>query len=120
MPAAATSVDASLEASLIPVNNPVREVCTDDTLSPTDYFNVPIARFAGASIELNGREVTPDGLYEWAQKHYKHKAERALHVQIAPDGMANANNALAPLSRLHPDLRLRRVEFGFTCPKLDR
>jgi hypothetical protein len=120
MPTPQQHLAAPLHASFIPVENPVGELCGDDTNSLTEWFNVLVARFAGTLINLNGRGVTADGLYGWAEKYYERKAERVLYVQIALDSMANAEHALEPLVRLHPNFMVRRVNFGFTCPKLHR
>lgn len=60
------------------VPTPVLELCTDDTLSRTDYINVPIVRFAGSKIELNGAQWSEQELLEWAQGRYKSLPEEAL------------------------------------------
>jgi hypothetical protein len=104
----------------VQVKNPVRELCTDDTLSPTEWINVPLARFARSSLELNGRNISEQGLADWAERYYKTKAERGLWLEISPEANADAEHALLPLLRLYPDLQLRQVDFGFTCPKLQK
>lgn len=102
------------------VKNPVRELCTDDTLSPTEWINVPLARFAHSSLELNGRTISEQRLVDWAERYYKTKTERGLWLEISPEANADAEHALLPLLRLYPDLQLRQVDFGFTCPKLQK
>jgi hypothetical protein len=104
----------------VQVKNPERELCTDDSLSPTEWINVPLARFAHSSLELNGRNVSEQGLLDWAEQYYTAKAERGLWVEISSESRANAEPALLPLLRLYPDLQLRQVDFGFTCPKLQK
>lgn len=34
-----------------PVLNPIGEMCTDDSESRTEYFNVPVVRFEGSGIQ---------------------------------------------------------------------
>jgi TonB family protein len=109
---------APVSASFAVVGNPVRELCTDDTYSQTEWFNGPVARFSSSVIDLNGRTVTVQELQDWAANYYKRKAERVLWVQVAPDAMTNAERTMMTLLRVFPDLRVRQVEFGFTCPKL--
>ncbi|MGA7460704.1 MAG: hypothetical protein WBW69_10785 [Candidatus Korobacteraceae bacterium] len=106
--------------SYVQVKNPERELCTDDTLSPVEWINVPFARFANSSLELNGRTVSEQELRDWAAKYYRTKVERGLWVEVSPESEGNAEHALLPLLRLYPDLQLRRVQFGFTCPKLQK
>lgn len=62
----------------VQVKNPERELCTDDTLSPTEWINVPLARFAQSGLELNRRNVSEQGLLDWAEKCYRTKAEKGL------------------------------------------
>lgn len=106
--------------SFIPVEDPISQLCTDDTMSRTEWFNVPVVRFSGAAIDLFGRTTTPHDLQEWAKKYYEHKVERGLWVQIAPGDVENAERELLPLVRMFPDLQLRQVDFGFSCPKIHR
>jgi hypothetical protein len=118
LPAPKASPTAPLHVSLIPVENPVDQLCYDDTLSRTEWFNVPIAKFSGTAIDLLGRPATTKDLQHWATGYYEHKVERALWVQIAPGSVGNAEQALVPLVRMFPDLQVRQVEFGFSCPKI--
>ena len=104
--------------SFIFVNDPVDQLCYDDTRSRTEWFNVPVAKFSGAAIDLLGRPATTKVLQDWATKHYEHKVGRELWVQIAPGSVGNAEKALLPLVRMFPDLQVRQVEFGFSCPKI--
>jgi hypothetical protein len=101
------------------VKNPEGEVCRDDTLSPTEWVNVPLARFTD-TIELNGRLMSEQDLQHWANTYYRNKAERALWVEVDTAGQAKADHALLPLLRTYPNLHLRQVEFGFSCPKLPK
>ncbi len=117
---AKTSPIAPLHVSFIPVEDPISQLCTDDTLSQTEWFNVPVVRFSGTAIDLFGRTTTTHDLQHWAKKYYEHKVERALWVQIAPGDVENAERALLPLVRIFPDLQLRQVDFGFSCPKIRR
>jgi hypothetical protein len=100
------------------VQNPQRELCTDDTLSRTEYINVPLVRLTGTTIALNGLSVSERELLDWAQKKYKNLPEQALWVQISPDNGAIADRALLPLVQSLPQLQLRRVAPEFSCPKL--
>lgn len=93
-------------------------MCRDDTLSPTEWFNVPFAVFSAGTVHLNARAASEQELNAWANQYYKAKAERALWVQISPDSTALAKRALTPIIRAYPDLQLRRVQFGFACPKV--
>ncbi len=107
LPTPMASPMASLHVTFIPVDNPVDQLCYDDTLSRTEWFNAPVAKFSGAAIDLFGRPVTTKDLQDWATKYYEHKVERALWVQIAPDSVGNAEQALLPLVRMFPDLQVR-------------
>ena len=102
----------------VQVKNPDRELCTDDTLSPMEWINVPLARFANSSLELKGRTVSEQELLDWATTYYRTKVERGLWIEVSTESKGNAEHALLPLLRLYPDLQLRQVQFGFTCPKL--
>jgi hypothetical protein len=117
---ATTSPIAPLHVSFIPVEDPICQLCTDDTLSRTEWFNVPVVRFSGGAIDLFGRTTTARDLQDWAKEYYEHKVERGLWVQIAPADVENAERALLPLVRMFPDLQVRRVDFGFSCPKTHR
>jgi hypothetical protein len=96
----------------------VQELCTDDTLSRTDYVNVPLVRVVGPRIELNGAPVPERELLDWAQKKYRNLPELALWVQVSPERSPIAERALLPLVQSLPQLQLRRVAPDFTCPKL--
>ena len=109
---------ASPQISFILVEDPVNQLCYDDTASRTEWFNAPVVRFSGDTIDLFGRPGTPKDLEDWVSKYYEHKVERALWVQIAPGSFDNAELALVPLVRMFPDLQIRQVEFGFNCPKI--
>ena len=61
-----------------------------------------------------------EALRAWAKEYYEHKFERVLYVQILPDSRSDAERATLSLTRMFPDLRVRQVEFGFTCPKIQR
>jgi hypothetical protein len=99
------------------VQDPALEMCRDDTLSPTDHFNVPLVRFVGSTIELNGAQSSETELLEWAQKKYKNMAEQALWVQVSPDDRPRAERGLLPLAKSLPRLQFRLVDPGFTCGK---
>jgi len=118
LPAPKASPIVPLHISFIPVENPVDQLCYDDALSRTEWFNVPAAKFSGTAIDLLGRPATTKDLQDWAMRYYEHKVERALWVQIAPGSVGNAEQALGPLVRMFPDLQVRQVEFGFSCPKI--
>ncbi len=103
-----------------PVQNPAQEMCRDDTESPTDWFNVPVAEFTGSTVQLNGHLSSERELAAWAHDYYKAKAEKALWVEISPDGMGTAERALKPIIQTYPDLQLRRVDFDFRCPNVPK
>ena len=111
---------APLSALFVPVPNPVHELCTDDTDSRTEWFNQPVVKFSGRAMELNGRAATMEALREWAREYYEHKIERLLYVQISPEARSDAERAMLSLTRMFPDLHVRQVEFGFTCPKIQK
>ena len=111
---------AQLSVLFVPVLNPVRELCTDDTLSRTEWFNQPVVKFSGRAIELNNTAATMETLRDWARKYYEHKVERVLYVQISPDSRSDAARVLLLLTQLLPDLHVRLVEFGFSCPNIQR
>jgi hypothetical protein len=100
------------------VQNPLRELCTDDTLSRTEYVNVPLVRMEGTKIALNGASVSAKDLLDWAQKKYKNLPEQALWVQGVPDNSAIAERVLLALVQSLPHLQLRKVAPQFACPKL--
>jgi hypothetical protein len=103
-----------------PVSDPVRELCTDDTLNRTDYINVPLVRFVGSTIELNGTPSSAGELLDWARKKYKNTAEQALWVQVSPEDRPIAEHALMPLVQAWPRLDLRLVDPSFTTCRKQR
>lgn len=100
------------------VANPVREMCTDDTESRTEYFNVPVVRFEGSIIRLNGLVTSANDLREWALRKYKNLPEQAVWVQFTQENQNTADDALVPIHMALPRLQIRRTEFTFVCPKL--
>jgi len=100
------------------VANPVGEMCTDDTESRTEYFNVPVVRFEGSRIELNGTATSANDLREWALKKYANLPEQAVWVQFSQESKPTADRALLPIAMALPRLQIRRAEFAFSCPKL--
>jgi hypothetical protein len=102
------------------VQNPAQEMCRDDTLSPTEWFNVPVAVFTASTVQLNGKVSSERQLASWARHYYKTKAEKALWVKISADGTLKAERALTPLIQTYPDLRLRLVDFNFHCPNVPK
>ena len=108
---------ASPHVSFIPVEDPISQLCTDDTLSRTEWFNVPVVRFSGTAIVLFGRTTTTHDLQEWAKDYYEHKVERGLWVQIAPGDVENAERALLPLVRMFPIYNCVRLISDFLAPR---
>lgn len=102
---------------LQPVQDPSSELCRDDTHNRTDYINVPLVRFVGSTIELNGAPSSEGELLDWAQKRYRNMAEQVLWVQVSPEDKARAERALLPLVKSLPRLGLRLVDPAFTCGK---
>jgi hypothetical protein len=100
-----------------PVANPIAEMCTDDTESITDYFNVPVIRFEGPRIELNGTSTSANDLLTWALKRYTNLPEQAVWVQFSPENKPTADQALLPIVKALPRLQIRRADFNFRCPK---
>jgi hypothetical protein len=98
-----------------PVTDPVRELCTDDSSHRTDYINVPLVRFIGSTMELNGVPSSERELLDWAQKKYPIMAEQALWVQLSPENRPIAERALLPVVKSFPRLHLRQVDSGFMC-----
>jgi len=111
------SIEIAPQAQVVfePVTDPVRELCTDDSSHRTDYFNVPLVRFVGSAMELNGRPSSDRELLDWAQKKYPKMAEQALWIQVANKDQPIAERALLPIVRLFPQFHLRRVDPAFTC-----
>ena len=99
------------------VQDPSSELCRDDTHSRTDYIAVPLVRFVGSKIELNGGQSSEAELLDWAQKKYKNMAEQVLWIQVSADDKPRAEHALLPLVKSLPQLQLRLVDPGFTCSK---
>lgn len=108
----------SAEVPYLSVANPVAEMCTDDTGSRTDYFNVPNVRFEGSRILLNGTTTSANDLLAWALKKYTNLPEQAMWVQFSPENKLTADQALLPIAKALPRLQIRRAEFMFFCPKL--
>jgi len=113
-----TQGTAEVQVSYRAVQNPVSEMCTDDSESRTEYFNVPLVRFDGPRISLNGRPTSASELLAWAQAKYTNLPEQAVSVQFSPDNKVNADNVLLPIAEALPRLQLRRADFTFRCPKL--
>lgn len=99
------------------VQDPMRELCTDDSSHQTDYFTGPLVRFEGSTIVLNGVPSSAGELLGWAKKEYGHSAEPTLWVQVSPDSMPVAESALLPLVESLPRLQLRQVNPDFNCGK---
>ena len=98
-----------------PVPDPSRELCTDDTHNRTNYVNVPLVRFEGSTMELNGVPSSESKLLNWAREKYKNMAEQTLWVQASPEDRPRAERALLPLIQCLPRLQFRLVDPGFTC-----
>jgi hypothetical protein len=113
-----SKVSPQVRVAFETVQNPAQELCTNDTLSRTDWVNVPLVRFAGSTIELNGALSSEHELLDWAQKKYRNMAEQALWVQISPEDRPAAERALLPLIQSLPNLHLRLVDDpSFTCQR---
>lgn len=108
-----------LHLPFIPLQNP-EMLCIDDTHSPTESFQFPVVRFSATTIDLGGRKATAKDLLDWAMRYYDDKAVRVLFVQIAPGSDGNAEQAIKPLVLVFPNLYVRQVDFGFSCPKIHR
>lgn len=104
--------------SYLPVANQVAEMCTDDTGSRTEYFNVPNVRFEGSRILLNGTTTSANDLLAWALKKYTNLPEQAIWVQFSPENKLTADQALLPIAKALPRLQIRRADFTFFCPKV--
>jgi hypothetical protein len=102
------------------VQDPVHELCMDDTLHRTDYFTGPIVRFEHSTIVLNGSPSSAEELLDWAKKKYLRSAEPALWVQVSPDDVPFAERILLPLVQSVPQLQLRRIDPEFSCSKGQR
>jgi hypothetical protein len=48
--------------------NPIGEMCTDDSESRTEYFDVPVVRFEGPRILLNGVTTSANDLLRGRRK----------------------------------------------------
>jgi hypothetical protein len=106
------------QVAFLVVTNPVRELCTDDTGSKTDYFNVHLVRFENLRIWLDGKTTTADSLRKWTLQTYRHLPEKVLRVQFSDKDEPMATQVLLPIVAALPDIQVRRVSFSFTCPKL--
>lgn len=116
------SIEIAQQAQVVfePVTAPARELCTDDSSHRTDYVNVPLVRFVGSSLELNGRPSSDRELLDWAQEKYPKMAEQVLWIQVAHEDQPIAARALLPVVRSFPQLHLRRVDPAFTCQTAKR
>ena len=97
------------------VQDPIRELCTDDTSHRTDYFTGLLVRFEASTIVLNGARSSAGDLLGWAQKKYERSAEPTLWVQFSPDSTPLAESTLLRLVQSLPHLKLRRVHPDFNC-----
>jgi hypothetical protein len=100
------------------MTNPVRELCTDDTESRTDYFSVHVVRFENPHIWLDGKTMTADSLRKWTLQTYGLLPEKVLRVQFSDKDEPMATQVLLPIVAALPDIQVRRAPFSFTCPKL--
>jgi hypothetical protein len=100
------------------IENPARELCMDDSESPTPYFDVHVARFEGSEILLDEKLVTPKSLREWVLREYGNMPEQVLRVQFKDEDEQVVSQALRPLVKAMPNLHVRRAPFSFSCPKL--
>ena len=91
--------------------------CRDDTLRHTDHFGGPVARFAEGTTKLNGRVIGNQELEKWAKEYYRNKFEKGLWIQVAQGNDSSAGQALAPLIRAFPDIRIRRISLEFSCAR---
>ena len=100
------------------ITNPVRELCTDDSESRSEFFSVNLVRFEGRKIRLDGTEVTSEYLRQWTLRKYENLPEQVLRVQFQDRDEQFANQALLPIVTALPQLHVRRAPFAFSCPKL--
>jgi hypothetical protein len=100
------------------VANPLLEMCTDDSESRTEYFNVPVVRFEGSAIRLNGKSTSANDLQDWAMRKYRNLPEQAVWVQFLDVDEVSADQALLPIAMVLPSLQIRRADFSFYCPRL--
>jgi hypothetical protein len=97
------------------VQDPIHELCIDDTYHRTHYFTGPLVRFEHSTITLNGSPSSAEKLLDWAKERYTRSAEPTLWVQVSPDGVQLAEDAPLPLVRSLPHLQLRKVDPDFSC-----
>jgi len=97
------------------VQDPIHELCIDDTYHRTHYFTGPLVRFEHSTIKLNGSPSSAEKLLDWAEERYTRSAEPTLWVQVSPDSVKLAEDTLLPLVRSLPHLRLRKVNLDFSC-----
>jgi hypothetical protein len=79
------------------VQDPIRELCTDDSSHRTDYFTGPLVRFEASTVVLNGAPHRAGELLGWADKKYERSVEPTLWVQVSPDSVPIAESALLQL-----------------------
>lgn len=101
-----------------PIPHIIQELCTNDTLSRTDYINVPVVRLTDSKIVLNGSAISETELLDWGTKKFANSAEQYLWVQVSPQSKPFAEQVLSPLVQSLPRLHLREVDSSFACPKL--
>lgn len=100
------------------ISDPVRELCTDDSESRTEYFSVHLVRFVGPLVWLDGTPVTAEALQRWTIQKYGNLPEKVLRVQFSQADEHAATQALIPILASLPDVHIRRAPYPFTCPKL--
>lgn len=111
---------APITSIITPVQNPVRALCIDDSFSPTEWFNAPVLRFSKNRMGFGQHEISEQELMAWAKEYYKTKAYRGLFIEFQPESSPKVNHVLTMLLQAYPDMHLRQVEYGFTCPKTPR
>jgi hypothetical protein len=52
------------------IKDPIAEMCTDDSGARTEYINVPLVRFTGSNLELDGASMSATELLQWARREY--------------------------------------------------
>ena len=74
--------------------NPEGELCRDDTLSPTELVNVPVARFTD-TIKLNGRLMSEQDLQRWANTYTQEQGGKGVMGRSRHSGSSEGRPCLA-------------------------
>jgi hypothetical protein len=66
------------------VQDPIHELCIDDTYHRTHYFTGPLVRFEHSTITLNGSPSSAEKLLDWAKERTRARQNRRCGCRFHP------------------------------------